>query len=334
MKRFSKVLGCSEMYNFFNIQSPLQLMSAISAAEKFNDKKNILLVNLSKGDRHKNDSQIIALLDYDFWDCIIIHRKKNGLIRDFIRPYRLAYLSFKYKGKIDRFFFGEYRDYNMALMGVTIGSKEVILLDDGAFTITAQNYYIKRGLFPYQKKIKKSGKIKKIFSRPNLYSFFDLDLLPYQVNYYDKKPLKRDVNIIKGDLYFFGGKFTERNIMALEDELQALRNVIKKYHDYNVYYIPHRDEGSGKLDQIVGLGYTLKNLGKPAEVFFSETDEMPEIVASYYSTSLYSCFRFFSNVHIVSVNIQNKITKNLSQISSNEIYRYYENLGIEILNVD
>lgn len=321
------------MYHFFNIESPLQMMSAISAAKKFDDRKNVLLVNLSKGSRKNNDSQIMDLIDYKFWDQVIIQKKSSGFIKDFLTIYRMLSLKKKYKGKIDKYFFGEYRNFNMALVSGLIEPKERVLLDDGSFTITAQNYFIKNNHYPYSKKLKnkifKSLLTKNV--RPNLYSFFKLDLIDGQVNYYDFS-VKKDVLVNDNEAYFFGSKFSETKNMLLKDELKVLEDTINNFSNYNVIYIPHRDEKEEKLEKIKKMGYKIKNLGKPAELFFDETDIMPKLVISYYSTTLYTCYIRFNNVEIVSINVEKQLLKKNSKVSAHEIYKYYDELGIEVFN--
>ena len=122
--------------------------------------------------------------------------------------------------------------------------------------------------------------------------------------------------------------------MYLEDEIMTLRRTIERYPNYNFSYIPHRDERQEKLDTINKLGYQIKKLGKPAEIFFDETDVMPEFVFSYYSTTLYTCYIRFCNLHIISINVERLILKKNSKVSAREIYQYYNDLGIDTLELN
>ncbi|MEP3351531.1 MAG: hypothetical protein ABJN96_16465 [Marinomonas sp.] len=327
------------MYNFFNVQSPLQMLSAISAAEAFNTRKKVLLINLSKGNRKENDTQIVNLIDYNFWDEVIIHRKGFGPTRKILRNIRLVILKLKYQRKIDTYFFGEFRDFNMAVLGETLKPLRKVLLDDGAFTITAQNKYIRNNIFPFSHILenKKSRKYKSIFinySFPNLYSFFKLKMVSDQVNYFNHSDLSRkSVELLAGEIYFFGSKFYERNNMDLDDELSVISRALEKYKGYKVFYIPHRDESDLKLKRISELVFQVKNLGKPAEIFFEETKFMPEIIISYFSTVLYTCYIKFSNVSIVSLDVENDLKNEYWRDSAKSIYEYYRELGIPILKV-
>ncbi|PKI02289.1 polysialyltransferase family glycosyltransferase [Glaciecola sp. 33A] len=322
------------MYNVFYVESPLQMLSANSAYKKFNEHKAILIVNISHGDRVNNDKQLLQLIGNE-WDEVYIQKQRKGKITDIAETVkRTIYFFLKYRGYINKYFFGEYRNVDMALLRSALYPNESILLDDGSFTITAQNYYIKNRTSPYPHSVKYiifKTFIKKL-SPPNLYSFFKFEstLLKEQVNYFDL-PSRKNINITKGTIYFFGSKFYESKSMHLADELKVLSGVIELYTDYTIFYVPHRDESQSKLDRISTLGYQIKDLGKPAEIYFDETNVMPEIVLSYYSTVLYSCHLRFSNVNLKSICVEKLLLQENAKINAAEIYEYYRQLGIQLL---
>ena len=166
-----------------------------------------------------------------------------------------------------------------------------------------------------------------------------LDLLGFNYkhkDYYDF-PERKDININDQEVFFFGSKFSERKNMTLSDELMILQRAIACFNGKKVFYIPHRDEKEEKLVEIVKLGYEIKKLGKPAEIFFDETNVMPGFVVSYFSTTLYTCSLRYANVHVFFVNVVDFLLKDNSKISAKEIYSYYKRIGIselEILNIE
>lgn len=329
------------MYNLFYVESPLQLLSAISAVNKFNEHKAILIANLSHGDRVSNDTQILECIGNE-WHKVYIQRSRKGkisrliglsLLRDIIK---LGCYGFKYRNKINKYFIGEYRSIDMAILRCFLLPQETILLDDGSFTITAQNYHISKKISPYLDdfKYKLFRPLLNNLAAPNLYSFFRFDstLLKGQVNYFEFEDKKKS-NINKGDVYFFGAKFSENKFMHLADEIDVLSKVLKLYLKYDVFYVPHRDESLSKLDKISELGYKLKKLDKPAEIYFDETDVMPEIVISYYSTVLYTCHLRFCNVQLYAVDVMGLLLQKSTKINAKEIYKYYKELGIRLITV-
>lgn len=319
------------MNDIYFVESPLQLLSAVSARKKFNT-ASILIINLGFVERGINNKQIIDLVD-DYWEKVYIINKKTNKtdsLMSFLTD--IVFLSFKYRGKVNRYFFGEYRNPDMAIFGEIVKPHDKILLDDGSFTITAQKKYIQYGMQPFSKSIK--GKffnlISKGYRAPNLYSFFDLDrfLVTGQVNYFEALA-RKNICLKKGLVYFFGSKFTESGSMRAVDEMTVLSKVINFYAEFHLCYIPHRDESEGKIEAIEKLGYEIKELAGPAETYFDKIEAMPQIVISYYSTVLYSCFIRFKNVAITTVDVQSHLIRENDRINAKEVYEYYDGLGFE-----
>jgi hypothetical protein len=170
--------------------------------------------------------------------------------------------------------------------------------------------------------------------RPDLYSFFKFSTtsLNNQINYFEHTA-KIDIPVNKNQAYFFGSKFSESKDMSLENELDVLTRFSSLYSDLEISYIPHRDETEIKLKKIERLGFHIKRLFKPAEIYFDETKVMPEYVISYYSTVLYSSFIRFNNVKIISINVRDKLNHTHSNINSKYIYKFYDDIGIPVLSV-
>lgn len=224
----------------------------------------------------------------------------------------------------------------MALANRLLSPGESILLDDGSFTITAQNHYIKNAILPYPNSniYKVFGFLVQELATPNLYSFYDFDssLIDGQVNYYIH-PVRKCIEFNKKELFFFGSKLSEARNIHLKDELYILSKVPELYLNYKLIYIPHRDENNDKLNSISKLGFEIKSLNKPAEVYFDEITTMPETVLSYYSTVLYSCYIRFNNIEIKSINIESYLLQDSSKLNAKEIYEYYKTIDIEIITL-
>lgn len=329
------------MFDLFYVESPLQLLTAIKARREL-AKNPVLIIKLGAEARKSNNQQIMALIDKNDWHQVhfIYESNQGGPTGELKYLLTTLKLHFRYKSKVRRYFFGELRNIYMAILGKSIRPQELILLDDGAFTITAQLHFITNNILPYQHKHR--AKITKLydfllrinladFAVPNLYSFFNFDglMLDGQVNYHKDKP-KRHVQIKTNDVYFFGSKFSEAGILNEEAELKVFEETLTFYANKKVHYIPHRDEQPQKLERVVQLGGHILNLGGPAERFFDETDIMPEVVVACYSTVLYSCFSRFSNVHTVAVDIRPFLLLDSIKLNVENVYRYYEKTGIVI----
>lgn len=336
------------MYNVFYVESPLQLISAIAAKNKLKSKsKSILILHVSCGKREANDKQIKALLNERDWCKIHIYKiYPNQFIFTLLSLIRILALYISYKASINRFYFGESRNIDMVILGGILRPKETILLDDGSFTITAQRLYLSKKKLPL--KLDGVGTRLKLqlcktlfnwnleqIKLPNLYSFFDLQEYMYdgQINYCEVTPRKR-ADLDKNAVFFFGSKFSESGLLTLDLELIILRNALNNYKNKKVYYIPHRDENRSKLSAVEEMGFMIRELGVPAEVYFDNADIMPGTVVSCYSTVLYSCFKRFDNVNVVAIDILDYIQGNEARVNASNIYPYYKDVGITIESME
>jgi hypothetical protein len=328
------------MFDLFYVESPLQLLSAIEAKRTFAG-NSILIVNISN--ITVSDRQIMALLKDDEWFKIhILKRSKNKHWNTLLTITRTFVLFFKYRRKVRDFCYGEFRNIDMTALGLALKPEKLILLDDGTFTITAQNHYIKNNKTPYNantitpilySKFLKIDLQKAIV--PHLFSFFDFKytLLNGQINYFQRKQSK-EIRLNPKIVYYFGSKSSEAGHLTLETELMILRFVIEKYNKYSIQYIPHRGESASKLELIGKLGYAVEPLGRPAELFFDETDIMPHTIISCYSTTLYSCFSRFNNVNIIAIDILSHLIDGDAKINAECIYSYYKDIGMYIESME
>jgi hypothetical protein len=332
-------------YDIYNVESPFQLLGALEAKKQMTDKDHaaVLIVKFSNGRRRANDEQIRALIEPKHWQYIHIQTKKsNKYIDTFFNLFTLLRLRQRYKNKVRKYFYGEIRDLEMNVLGRMLEPDDMVLLDDGAFTIVAQLEFIKKNKLPYNKNVGEASLYNRMFNLdlnrlkvPNLFSNFYLDqhLVEGQFNYYRPKP-KRDVIIQSNDIYYFGSKFSEAGILSLQDELKLIESICLRYVDKQIFYIPHRDESLQKLEKIKALGANIKALGKPAEIFFDETLSMPFLVASCYSTVLYSCYSRFNNVQLQAYDILHYIGNPLIRQNVENVYNYYESVGIKRIVIE
>ncbi len=324
----------SKKFNLFFVQSPLQLESATQARDSLEISNSIIFIDIY-GKNYKNYSQIMNALD-NKWDKAYISHSKNILLMYTSYIFFLLKLWFKYRQKVERFFYGDYRSPDYAIYESIISPRESILLDDGAVTIAMQKAFIKRKKSVFEIKTLKHKVFKKILAKsrvPNLFTFFEVDMfmLPNQVNYYKNKNEHRVISTTSSYYYFIGTKLSEADYMKESDELRILNVVFNEYRNKKLLYIPHRGESEEKLNKIKGIGFEIKNLNQPLETYYSTTNVMPGKVLSYYSTALYTCYlKFNSQVDLIAFDIRQYLTPKVSLENINIVYDYYEDLGIEV----
>ena len=323
----------SKEFNLFFVQSPLQLASATQARDSLNISNSIIFISIY-GKNDKNYSQLMNELDSK-WDKVYISHSKNIFLMYISYVFFLLKLRVKYRHKVDRFFYGDYRSPDYAIYESIICPRESILLDDGAVTIAMQKAIIKRKKSVFKIKTLKHKLFKNILAKPrvpNLFTFFDVDMfmLPNQINYYKNKNEHHIVSTTSS-YYFIGTKLSEAGYMKESDELSILDAIFNEYHNKKLFYIPHRGESEEKLNKIKKIGFEIKNLNQPLETFYSTTNVIPEKMLSYYSTALYTCYlNFNSQVDLIAFDIRQYLTPKVSLENIDIVYDYYADLGIEI----
>lgn len=320
----------------YYIESPLQLLGAL-AAKKQMQHKAVLIVRLAGGNRQTSDDQIKQLIDPDEWYKVhITTKKRNKYLNTLLNMYCLVKYHRLYKNMIGKYFYGEFRNLEMNVLGRALAPNDMVLLDDGAFTIVAQLDFIQKSRIPYNLNVKEASLYAKLFRLnlhklivPNLFSFFYLDesLVDGQVNYC-RPQNKKEIEVDTGQVYFFGSKFSEAGILRLDDELNVLKKVCSELAGKQIFYVPHRDEKPEKLEKVKAYGASILDLGKPAEVYFDETDKMPFLVISCYSTVLYTCYARFSNVRLQAYDVLPYIDNPTIKDQVINVYRYYDSIGI------
>lgn len=334
--------------NVFFVDSPLQLSSANSVAI---DNK-ILICCTGSRERKKNNTQIFQLIDEGNWEKTYLIRRDKFLLDKIYQIYlilKIISLVFRFKGKVDGFYFGEFRSIWSHIFRFSLKAKQDILLDDGAVTLDIQMKMLESGV-GYQHPNSFLEKIRviifeKVFSSkldnltpPHLYTFFELTsyLLPGQRNFYSKVS-KFSLTNQEEAIYFFGSKYSESGLLDLSDELNYLANV-KEYFfanldtcEYKLYYIPHRDDSAKKLGSLTDIGFAVLDLKMPAEEYFKKSRKGPKIISGFWTTVLYSAHRNINNVSVIAFDNSGEIAVINEKERAMKIYEYYKSVGIKVV---
>lgn len=321
--------------NVFFVESPLQLFSATQARDELEINNAMLFVNVNKSKKKHND-QLLEGID-DKWESVRYLERKSSLIGYLSFMSFLIYLVVILRGKVQRFFYGEFRNSDYAIYEGLLEPKESILLDDGTVTIVVQKKYIMNKLCIFKFKSLKEKIFKSLLLRervPKLYTFFDLDcyMLPCQINYFNKNIIARAVKT-NSDFAFMGSKLSEIGFLKEDDELKILNEIYNESPNGDFIYYPHRGESTEKIRKISLIGYKIESLNSPVEKFYKSTQIMPSRVYSYYSTTLYTCLLSFGeSVEICALDIRSKLSDKADIESINTIYEYYMDFGIKLID--
>lgn len=297
--------------NFFIVESPFQLLSAIEANNYYSNEENILIIKYApEKSNSKNNEQLKLLKSLIIWSKIIeIENSSSFLMANLKLVFQIKEIQNKFT-HIDKIFIGEYRSWFMRQYFNILNPISCFALDDGNMTIELQKSYIPTGKY-YEIKTWKSVlkrllhklillffKSKQVKNRLdiNLFTCFDLKpysekqtLIKHSFEYLKKQNKSKEV--LKNVVYFFGGNLSETGVISEENEIRELIEIQKYYVEKNIklIYLPHRRESIKKLDYLENeLNIEFRYSTYPAEVEFIIMDALPQYLASFMSTALYT----------------------------------------------
>ncbi len=275
------------------IESPLQLLNAYEAVSYFNLENYSYIVRLS--DNEASDKQIInllKLLNIDKGNIKYLHiRTINRTLYDYCQ---LVFYKYKYlfEINIDKIFIGNYESGFFNLIMKQFNRESIILLDDGAKTLSIQSNFTNSINY-------------------NLFTMYKMKALENQsifINSYKKIFADRkELSIKRDEILFLGTKLSEVGIIEEKYYINLIKNICNYYADKKIIYIVHRGETKEKLNKIeINKNISIKQLDYPIELYGLYEKEIPFKVSSFYSTAIFTmnkiynleaeCFRFdYSN---------------------------------------
>jgi hypothetical protein len=316
--------------NLFIVNSPLQLLNAIEAIHSFKLINVILVVvyNRSKNNQNQLDNKI---KEFDFNEIIRFYPKRKFRYIGYVKL-----INQLKKYEYNYVFTGELEDCNFKIIVTNIKKENLFLLDEGTSTIVDYEMKIKQDKFnKYSYKALKYSLIGLNFELKdtiNFFTYFDFEpleggkVIRNNLNYM-KKDFKEN-NINYSDTLFFLGKpifiFSNKNEFDI-----ILQNVVDKYKNKKIVYIPHKDEKNTlKSIQNVYKNIEFVEINQPVEEYFLKNGIYPKHVISCSSTALFTIKILFEECSVEYIKIE-KPNINLDYMkNSNLIYNYFEKSNI------
>jgi hypothetical protein len=296
------------------VESPLQLLNALEAIKNFDLKNYILYVRYSK--QKTNDEQLDKLIKiFDVQPTILKKINLSSKHRTFSDYIKIFFYFFYSKFfKINRLFIGNIDSKFLSLIYKNVSKNKIIALDDGAKTIALQKKFNETDFY-------------------NLFTMYNLKKLNNQIiyknNYNNVKSLLKNKDKTE-NILFLGTKLNEVGIIS-ENEYILLINKIAKYYNKNIIYIPHRGEDEKKLNKISKFqNFKIKNIDYPVELYGLYEKEIPNTVASFYSTALLSMQNIYG---IQSESFYFDFSNSEHKESIESVYEYYKK-EMKVINLN
>lgn len=348
------------MINLFVVESPFQLLSAIEASEYFRGGENVFIIKYSSYRSHANSNQQMSILKSQL-KVQRLYEIQPSFSTKFTNI-KLFFLIKKVKNNypfIDKLFIGEFRSWIHREFITFFKPNQCFVLDDGNAIIALQNDYIPFnksyyfGNNNFSKFIDKAQHelFKLLFSPPlgretvNVNLFTCFDLVPYSskqliINHSFEHLKKRSGNksVLKNVVYFFGGNLTEIGILTQEHEVDELGKVKYFFENQNLkmIYISHRRDSKVKLDLIENeLNIEILHFTYPAELEFVFMDKIPEYIASFFSTALYTVSKIVPFKNVYSFRLEKEILNiNFIREIENTYSNYVNDQLISVISVN
>ena len=346
--------------NVILVESPLQVLSAIEAAEHFGYRNVNLIVRYADPlSRERNNDHInAALAQYNFDTVRPISVTKSKL-RNKLRIYGLYLWLRINRWRISNIAIGEWRSEWMQRCADIAKKETVVLLDDGIIVVDILQNKIEKGVgwdFSGEKPkrlrrqidlaiLKLLGSEGKHKWDWHIYTAFfagaDSQTTLITKNNYDF--LKGKIATLKNDgIYYFGTKYSEAGYFPLQVELHFLENVFKTLsdlykeasseHDNPILYIPHRDDSEQKIAAVKEIGFEVKFLPYPAEIYFTNTQIRPKVIAGAFTTAVANVSAIYEPqiIHLFKLPIEQIAYEKREHVKS--IYTFYESQGFKVIN--
>ncbi len=294
------------MHNLFIVRSPLQIMNAYEASRHFNTTQNILVIIHNAGS--KNIEQIKNMVDIfnldNIWSKIIeIEDNKKSKFFKYVKLIKSLQ-----QNKYETIFIGDFGTIFKSLLA-NLEYKQSYLMDDGTATIithkTISTYFHKRKLRLKELRFLLFGLKAKIKKDINFFTIFNLKQLNNEiiVKHTFNNVKKRFLSHKHHDdtIYLLGQNLTQGNIVTKEKYIYYIRQIINRYKNKKIIYMPHRTEILHKeLKDLVNDNFIIKDTTMPIEIFFLKNQVYPKHIISFFSTALFTLNVMFDKSKIES----------------------------------
>lgn len=263
----------------FIVESPLQLLCAYEAVHFFKPDGYKIFVRYSA--QKINDLQLDKLVDLLFTNDAKhikkIHiRSQNKSIIDFAKIIYFKFLLMTQK--FDHWFLGNVDSGFIQTIVKNVDKKNIILLDDGSKTLVIQKRFKPDYYF-------------------DLFTLYKLEPVEQQIihkNNFVQLRQKLNTGRNEDQVLFIGAKLSEVDVISEQKYLQLMQNVARYFNQKQILYIAHRGEDANKLKRIGEIAnIEVETLDFPIELWGFYKNELPNQIASFFSTALYSMHKMY-----------------------------------------
>jgi hypothetical protein len=210
---------------------------------------------------------------------------------------------------------GDYKYY--LFKPIYRNSKNIIFLDEGISLLTFNNLYTGNKNFDF-------------FS-----IFLHLAKGSNNLNEYVHLKKKFKDKIVKSKTIFILGTYLSNfeNILNKEFYIEKINSFAKKNIEYEIFYIPHRNEKDCNQD-VFFRNIKVHTIDKPVEVFLADLHFLPEIIAGFYSMALINFSIILKNIKILNLSLgDNEYNATYHKKNFEEFKKIFNHANIKNINL-
>ena len=328
--------------NYFVVCSPLQLINATEAKEKFklpNDECLLIILNLY-GPANYNQIKNV-LIDYTWSNIEIISLSNKD--SKLLFPIKFRKEIRAYKGtEVAKLFIGEFFAFEIRALANVLSYKELILFDDGNAILKTIGHLLDKR----PESFNLHQLLRKIYYRLSGLKIIEYKTVTIFTAYADLFHSAKELSIIKNEytiskrlnskkeatneIFFLGTQLVERGLIQFSNyqkHLERAISLLEQKNNTKVIYIPHRKELNEKLDLLRNnIGLTIRKIPVSIELYLLKSDCKPAMISTFFSSAIFSLDFIFGD----------EISKNcfllgLANGRISKSYEEYRNLGIEVI---
>lgn len=267
-------------------ETPLQLLNIIEYSLR-HDCSGIVLIRLN-GNK-KNETQFEEVLKYNRFlkpEYFYLGRKEYNLPKYLM----LLVKHISKMRNIECLVIGDPRALWIKLLSWASGKKRIIIVDDGAYTISLANQFEDFfRIFWYKQ-----------FVDTALFTSFILGKTRFDVIENDYTEIRKSTSsnskYQKNRKLFVGSAYSESNVISLEYEMNSIKKALQQLGSDGgiVTYICHRRDAPEKIEKIrINFPHiSVLEIAEPIELFLLKTCAKVHVLCGFYSTALNNIPRF------------------------------------------
>lgn len=340
--------------NVFLVESPLQALVAAELSWMLEKDNNYIVYRTFGYGRKRSDQQIKSVIEIGNWASVKeISFGKPGTISWYRSARRqIVEIIEEINGVAGKLYIGDFRTQWMHGFRTRLNESEFFVIDDGTASILIKENYFDKGIYLPIQDWRSEGLLKYSLKKLMFLGFVNSSLAHKRINFLsafspDCSELKIDFRNIKRiyfkaeeksntkTVFYFGSKYSEAETISQDYEIYFICRVYRYFERLGMdfVYIPHRDEAKDKIDELSRLlGFTVLAIDKPAELFLIENSGTFDVVAGAYTTVLCNIRLVFPDIPVKSFKFDLKKISDKRRHSVNRIYRYLEDVGIEVIS--